>query len=341
MKHTVLISGASGGIIGAAYFRELMLRRQRGDALNPYNEDFLHKISLDLLNSIAVSVVSNDIFLPWSSFSYAGQTYTKDRGYMFELQLNENTGYLLDKPLSSYRLAEGRAQIPMLLITPSIVNDSRQLIISPQPFSFLMVPPERTHTFHQPEPDMVEFGKLFCEQGADNLRFTSALRMSATYPFILPDVSLPSEPAIEVIDAGIRDNLGIISGSRFVQVFQDWIRQHTSGVVFVLISSVREVRPIGTTEHQGIVESLFNPLGPLGHITRVQDYENESNLSFAANILGNIPLEVLHFTYEPSPENERASMSFHLTRREKQDILNAFYLESNQRSLHRLEEILK
>ncbi|MEO1654950.1 MAG: patatin-like phospholipase family protein, partial [Bacteroidota bacterium] len=45
MKHTMLITGASGGIVGAAYFRELCLRQQlysQGEKIpyvNPYDED--------------------------------------------------------------------------------------------------------------------------------------------------------------------------------------------------------------------------------------------------------------------------------------------------------------
>ena len=51
--------------------------------------------------------------------------------------------------------------------------------------------------------------------------------------------------------------------------------------------------------------------------------------------------ETIRFTYRPTAENTKASMTFHLTEREQQDIMNAFYLPQNQASLKRLERALE
>ncbi len=68
--------------------------------------------------------------------------------------------------------------------------------------------------------------------------------MNATYPYVLPNVHLPSMPGIEVLDAGFRDNYGIVSAVRFIHVFKDWILKNTSGVVMVQISSSENIENI-------------------------------------------------------------------------------------------------
>ncbi|HMR42335.1 MAG TPA: patatin-like phospholipase family protein [Saprospiraceae bacterium] len=340
MRHTVLITGASGGMIGAAYYRDLCLQQHLGAKTNPHDPAYLARISQDLLNSVSFAIVSNDVFMPSAPFEWGGYRYIKDRGYMFEKQLNENTDYALDKPLRTYRQPELDADIPMLVVSPAVVNDARRLLISPLGLSYLTMANVRSSGPGEFEVDAVDFRRVFAEQDADNLRFLSALRMSATYPYILPNVHLPSQPGVEVMDAGFRDNMGILSATRFLQVFKNWILENTSGVILIQISSVKDRRDIAPSDNQGIVESLLNPLGILTHIVRLQDFEHEASLGFITEILGKENFEIIRFNYAPSPENERASMTFHLTRREKNDILNAFFQQKNQEGVARLKEML-
>ena len=278
-------------------------------------------------------------FLPWSRFEYQGNVYTKDRGYIFEQQLNENTDFLMDKPLGAYHRAEAEAQIPMLYLTPSIINDGRRLIISPQGVSFMMIAPVGLEKHDAVEVDAVDFGWFFKHQGASDLRFLSGLRMNATYPYVLPTVHLPSQPSIEVIDAGLRDNYGILSATRFIQVFSDWIKEHTSGVVLVQISSAPKIEEIAPSDGTGIISSLFNPIGIAGKVFDLQEFEHDNSLGFIYDILGTDQFEVVRFIYKPTGEYE-AAVSFHITQGEKKDIHNAMALEENQESLRRLIQIL-
>ena len=219
MDHTVLMTGASGGMIGTSYYRSLHLEKEIGLNTNPNDQQYLDNIGKDLLNSIAFSIISNDLFLPWTKFSYNNHQYIRDRGYMFEKQLNENTGYVLDRPLNYFKPYEFEASVPMVVISPSIVNDARRLLISPQGVSYLTTPNHKVDSETGSEIDAVDFRSVFGDLEADNLRFTTALRMNATYPYILPNVHLPSEPQIEVMDAGFRDNMGLLTCSRFIQNF--------------------------------------------------------------------------------------------------------------------------
>ena len=341
MNHTALMTGASGGMIGTAYYRSLHLEKQLGAIENPNDPMYLDNISKDLLNSVSFSIVSNDIFLPFSGFKHGEHRYIKDRGYMFEKQLNENTGYILDKPLSYFRQPELDAKVPMVIISPSIVNDARRMLISPHGVSFLSSVNFEVDNETGSEIDAVDFHSIFKKQEADSLRFTSALRMNATYPFILPNVHLPSKPAIEVMDAGFRDNMGVLSAARFVQVYQNWLRENTSGVVLIQISSMNLGTEINPSDNQGIVESLFYPLGIFSHLLRLQNFEHDANLSFLYDIMGPGKFEVIRMNYKPTKENELASMSFHLTTREKNDIEDAINLSENQRGLERIRQVVE
>lgn len=341
LDHTVLITGASGGMLGAAYLRELYLRRQLGEAIDLYDSRYLDNISRDLLNSVAFTLVSNDLFLPWAKFEVGGHVYRKDRGYIFERQFNENTGNILDKTIGAYRQPEQEALIPMLYITPSIVNDARRMIISPQGVSFMMIAPVGVERKTAVEIDAVDFGSLFQDQGADSLRFLSALRMNASYPYILPSVYLPSSPAIEVMDAGYRDNYGILSATRFLQVFRDWITKHTQGVVLVQISSSEKIETIRPSDRKGIIESLFNPLDIPGQLISLQEFEQDNSLGFIYDLLGQDHLHLVQFIFRPEAADKlRAAISFHITEREKNTILSAMEEPDNQASLQRLQELL-
>lgn len=341
MDHTTLMTGASGGMIGTAYYRSLHLENKLGNLSNPNDPIYLDNISKDLLNSVSFSIVSNDIFLPFSGFYYGEHRYIKDRGYMFEKQLNENTGYIMDRPLSYFRQPELEAKVPMVIVSPSIVNDARRLLISPHGVSFLSSVSFEVDNETGSEIDAVDFHSVFKNQEADSLRFTSALRMNATYPFILPNVHLPSKPAIEVMDAGFRDNMGILSAARFIQVYQNWLRENTSGVVLIQISSMNLGTEIKPSDNQGIVESLFYPLGIFSHLLRLQNFEHDANLSYLYDIMGPGKFEVIRMNYKPTLENELASMSFHLTKREKKDIEDAINLDANQRGLERIRQIVQ
>ena len=301
---------------------------------------YVDNISKDMLNSIAFTIVSNDLFLPWGKFQAGGYTYRKDRGYIFEQQLNENTHYLLDKKLEDYQQPEQEALIPLLFLTPSIVNDGRRLIISPQGISYMTKAPVGVENRNQVEIDGVDFSRLYKDQNALNMRFTSALRMNATYPYILPNVYLPSQPEMEVMDAGFRDNYGIISATRFIHVFKDWIKENTSGVVLVQVIGRDKFEEDEAREDQGALEALLNPLGIAGQILKLQDYEHDTNLGYVYDILGKDMFDIVRFLYKPSKDNEKASMTFHLTKREKHDILNAFYLPQNQESMRNLIRIM-
>src|SRR5690606_38459523 len=140
--------------------------------------------------------------------------------------------HILNKKLGEYRQPEFEARIPMLIWCASINADGRRLYMSPQPVSYLCAPEYRYPTRSIRDVDGVDFGQFFANQDAQELRVTSAIRMSATFPYVLPNVFLPSSPIVDVMDAGISDNFGQETSLRFLYNFREWINENTGGVIF-------------------------------------------------------------------------------------------------------------
>jgi len=341
LEHTTLMTGASGGMIGAAYFREILLQSKSNGDINIYDPVYVDNAAKDLLNPVIFSILASDIFVPWLKFDYGGRKYYKDRGYIFERQLLENTDGVLEKNIAAYRQAEQDALIPMMVLTPVSAYNLRQVYISPLGVSYLTQPFTQPADKLNPEPDAVEFSRFFAAQDADSLRFTSALRMNATFPYILPNAYLPSEPPIRMIDAGWRDNYGVLAASRFVLNFSDWILENTSGVLIVQMRDIDKLNDFGEGTRTTIAGRLLNPLGTAASTNTGQDYRNDNQLNAMIQALGKDKVDVIELVYRPEAEEKRASVSWHITPRSKIDVINSFYEKGNQESMRQLEELVK
>lgn len=341
--HTFLLTGASGGMIGAAYFRELNLRQKQHEVIDCLDKIYLDDVGKDLLNGVATSIATNDIFYPWQTYHYQGLNYKKDRGYMFNMQLNENTHYLMYKKISEYKKPEQQAIIPMMVVGATIINDQRFLFFSPQNISYLIKPFMNSNKGYMDNlaTDAVEYNRFFKDKGSENLNFIDALRTNATYPYIMPAVYLPTAPEIKAMDAGIRENSGFAVSTRFYSVFQDWINENTSGVIFISIRVDNKLRDFDTKTKETYISELLSPVGSIfNNFILLQDYNSDVSLAYLENA-STTDINVLNFNYDQTKKRKKASMSWHLTTLEKQDIQQAFTQENNQLMLQKLNELLK
>jgi len=341
MQKTLFINGASGGLLGAAYFRELYYQKELGKNINLQDKQYVEDISKDLLNPLFSSYVSRDIMGPVQKFSYGNFEYAKDRGYAFEEKLNDNTHGLLDKPLKDYAAAEEQAAIPFMFFNSVISRDGRKMIISTHPARFLMRPqtdPSRITPF---DADAVDFNTFFKKQNGDSIRVLSALRMNATFPFVLPNVWLPTEPVIDVMDAGLRDNFGQELTLRFLDVFHDWLRANTSKVIVIQLRD-RSLgdweKPYDSNSFSGL---LTKPLLLLQYNWyRLQDYYQHDQLEYFSDRYGSNFYRIC-FQYVASEKDAPASLSFHLTAAEKKSIADALNDPVNQKAMNQLKEAMK
>lgn len=336
LKQTFLITGASGGMLSASYFRELYLQKQHGVNINLQNPQYLSNITQDLLNPVFSSLVSRDIFSPAQKFSVGPYRYIKDRGYAFEQKLNENTGGILNRQLSDYAADEHAANIPLMIFNSVITRDGRKMMACTQPLSFMMKP-EAFAGDSLYSPDGVDFSALFKKQDPNKIRLLTALRMNATFPYVLPNVWLPSEPVIEVMDAGVRDNFGQETALRFIDCFQEWLSANTSGVVLLQFRDRLKDNWQYPLETGSVTDVLVKPASMLQHNWyKLQDYFQADQFGYLdSDSLSK--LKRLTFMYVPFSEDSRASLSFHLTGAEKKDVIASFITSYNQQVLQELQ----
>lgn len=340
MDKTVLISGASGGMLAAAYFRELVRLRSEGKNIKLQNKKYINDISKDLLNPVFSSMIARDLLSPAQKFSVGPYRYVKDRGYAFEQKLNENTHGLLDKNIGFYKSEENSAHIPLMILNSVITRDLKKMMISTQPLSFMMQSTFTDSTSKMAGPDAVDFAAMFKNENPMNLRLLTALRMNATYPYILPSVWLPSDPVIDLMDAGLRDNYGQETSLRFLNVFRDWIRENTSGVLIIQVRARQKGSWDNTFENGGILSLLTKPFSMLQvNWFRLQDYFQDDEISYAQNLDSNF--HRVEFMYIPEKEERGATLNFHLTASEKKEVIASSGRKNNIEAFEEVKKYLQ
>ncbi len=338
MKKTFLITGASGGMLSASYFRELYLQKQKGKNINLHDRKYVDEISGDILNPMFSSFVARDLIAPAQKFKVGPYTYVKDRGYAFEMKLDDNTEGLLNKHLGDYKQDEFNANIPLIFFNSVVSRDGKKMIISTQPIRFMMQGRQDTTRIPRMDPDAIDFTSFFAKQDPYNLSVLTAMRMNATFPVVLPNVWLPSKPIIDVMDAGLRDNYGQETTLRFLENFDGWIKENTKGV---LVIQLRD-REAGGWENpyfsDNMSDHITKPFFLLQHNWyKMMEYFQNDMLSYYSK---NVPYNFykVSLQYVADKEESKAALNFHLTQSEKTNI--AFSLNSvyNEKSLLQVQQ---
>jgi len=228
-----------------------------------------------------------------------------------------------------------------MILNSVITRDLRKLMICTQPLSFMMQSEFTDSTSSISGPDAVDFASLFKEEDPMNLRFLTALRMNATYPYILPNVWLPSKPVIDVMDAGLRDNYGQETSLRFLHIFKDWIKQNTRGVLIIQVRA----RAKGTWDqinvNSDITGIITKPVTMLQTNWFVlQDYFQDDEITYAQNFLDS-NFHRVAFMYIPDKPERGATINFHLTAREKKEVMSSLKRKNNVEAFEQVERYLK
>lgn len=338
LNYTPLISGSSGGMWGAAYYRELYRQSLVNESINPQDSIYLERIGGEVLNNIALSFALHDWLIRTRKFNYAGESYTKDRGLAFERKFSLNTSGILDKRMSDYTAQEANAEIPQFILSPTIANDGKRLLISSLPVSYLTSPQYINHLRTDIPVESVDYRRLFARQNPDSLRFLSALRMSSTFFYVLPNVSVPTEPSIEVLDAGIRDNSGMLNTLRFLNAHCDLINEHTSGVVVIQIHDKYKKSEYSVGFGRSFLRTFSAPLKAVyGNYLNIQHYSQDEILSHTALRINS--MDVVRFKLLTEEEDE-ISLSWRLTKKEKNRIKEAVYRTDNKVSAEIVKELV-
>ncbi|GIV24771.1 MAG: hypothetical protein KatS3mg026_0463 [Bacteroidia bacterium] len=281
-KRTFALSGASGGLIGAALWRELgvFFPQRRWNPTEPY------RLTQDALNPLLSTGLAG-LLSPTLYYRdpLTGESYPKGRGWAFERALIRHTGAFLGRRLGDYAALEKAGKCPLLFLTPTLLPAGRPLLVSSQPVSFLT----RNGLF-------VELRQLVSQ--ADRLYFTTALRMNASFPFVLPSVRLPTDPSTEVIDAGAVDNHGELVALAFLWQMRAALKEKAPRIVLI---EIRDLPPEETAEPSGPSSSLQAFLRRLSGLY--------TSFAGARGLFTSLSYEVLRASY-PLPL-EKHVLAFH------------------------------
>jgi hypothetical protein len=337
LKQTQMMTGASGGMIGAAYVRSLLVEQNDKRISKLDDKRFKENMGKDILNRMSFMASTNDIFIRYQKHIENGRSYTKDRGFAFEQQLTENTEGIFRKKLNFFKKYEKQGVVPTLLFTPTIVNDGRRMFIGAQNFCFLTENSKSMSSVDMMEN--VDFQTFFGENAAKDVRYTSVLRASATFPFVMPMITMPTYPEIVLMDAGIRDNYGTKTSVLYLDKLQEWISENTSGVLIVQIRDTRKVMNDEAAYEVSLKSKLTLPFGNMyKNFPRVQDYDQEELMRVAVEGYG-FPVDHVSFNLREKKE-DRISLSWHLTKDEKEKIKNAFRSPLNTAAFEQLKRLL-
>jgi hypothetical protein len=332
-KQIHLITGASGGMLGAAYYRSLYLNDIQNAKISRYESEHAKNISSDFLNKLAFSFSSSDLFMRIKSFEYNGKSYPLERGIAFEEQLNKNLKNIFNHQLSFYNEAEKKANIPLMIFSPIIVEDGRRCLISSQSLQCLLP------NVNESNYEFIDYQSFFKNQDMSKVRFTSILRANASFPYIMPMISLPTQPEMHLMDAGIRDNYGIKTTLLYLKHFKEWINQNTSGVVIVEIRDTKRILDDEGFNAISLLDKLLLPFTNQNvNFTRHQDYDIELMESLFREELS---FQLDRVTFNLTNESKkRVSLSWRLTNKEKRMVQEAMQDDYNIKSLNKLISLL-
>ena len=329
------ITGASGGMIGAAYYRELILRRNLGLIKTNNNQHFIENLGKDLLNRLSFSASTSDLLMRYKQFKYNNHYYTQERGVAFEQQLHENLENYLEHPLEYYKSFELKSQAPLMIFSPTIINDGRRLLISSQNLSFL-VNKRVGYTAYE----NIDYQSFFKDHKPAEIRFSSVLRANASFPFIMPMMTLPTKPEIQLMDAGIRDNYGGKLTVDYLFANAEWIQKNTSGVVIIETRDTKRILDDESYNDITLFDKISMPFGNiLVNFPRTQDFDQEQLMKLVQRSF-DFPVDVVSFNLRER-ENDRISLSWRLTKLEKKRVAKAFFSKENTSALQKLEVLLR
>ena len=263
--HVRLVTGASGGMVAGSYYvtslrpptAEVLAggRASFADLHGISIADFVDRMALDQLDAVAGRMLFADLPATLNPFLRQG-----DRGRTLEQTWIRWTGgpqSPLGRPVQSYAADERLGWRPSLVFTPMMVEDGRRLLISNLDLAFatrnvgglLLEPSSRKierpafqggdfdESIHEEDEvfslSAVEFFRLFPRAG--DFQVTTAIRMSASFPWVSPAFNLPTLPPRRVVDAAYYDNYGINLSALWLSKMGPWLQENTSGVLVVQV----------------------------------------------------------------------------------------------------------
>ena len=155
----------------------------------------------------------------------------------------------------------------------------------------------------------------------------------------MPMITMPTKPEIQLMDAGMRDNYGGKVTIDYLIAISDWIKKNTSGVIIVEIRDTKRILNDESYNDISLIDKVTLPFGNMiANFTRTQDFDQEQLMKLCSRSF-KFPFDIVTFNLRENSK-DRISLSWHLTKREKKKIEEAFKSKENQAMLRKLKKLL-
>lgn len=356
---TRLVTGASGGMVGASYYVATIdrpeARSNHSQNGQPLPVERLVEISShDSLTPTARTLFFRDLprqILPFIS--------GRDRGEMLERTWVENSGgaeSVLHRPLRDLEAGEQAGWCPSLVFTPALLEDGRRLFMSNlnlAPLTVARIPRDDSsgqspalsasidyeaslETREEGLSGMTTLSAIESRLIEDRLNYrfdiATAARLNASFPLISPPIAMPVDRVQWSLgDAAYYDNYGMNVSVRWLERHRDLLKKWRSegrlqGVLLLQIVSSEDPRNSPPTDVPRWTDGWMTPArGLLVHGFQKIVHTSDQQLDTLARSFPNDPAEgVPFFRHETIAFRGEASLSWYLTPEEIYAIVYPF-----------------
>lgn len=223
LRHVRLVTGASGGMVGAGFLVSALNARGRSTAaLEP---TWFTQIEEELAKD-ALTPITSALILPRT-----------DRGTALE-DVWEKNAPRLGRPFRDLLAGEKAGWLPSLVYAPVLVEDGRRLFVSNLQLDTVARTMGPLASCAQPTcQQSVSAMQLFAcaGNGIGEIKLSTVARLNATFPWVTSAALLTTNPDRRVVDAGYYDNFGVDIATAWIHKNSAWIQQNTSGVMLIQI----------------------------------------------------------------------------------------------------------
>ena len=344
-RYIRLVTGASGGLIGGAYFASLsrdeladsdperslvkLISKDISTRANQQSTGPLARLNVplprDSLSDVAQQLAfwdSLQIFLPGllprCLVIFGEERCRGDRGRTLEKSW-QRIGVQGDAPLTFelHARAVASGDAPSIIFSPMILETGQPLLISDLELKGIADPEGRSSW------------DFFATFPTTWRTFTlgTAGRMNSTFPYVAPGVDLPTTPPRRVVDAGYFDNYGLATALSYLRrsEVRKWIKENgLKGALIIQVSafpalfdvtaspggSASECEEMVPYEGFSVVRWLTGPLEALAAAReRSMLFRNEDALNAVREIYVRDDLTLTRITFENA---SRSSYSWYL-----------------------------
>jgi hypothetical protein len=324
-----LVTGASGGMVGAAYYVATLTtpdphkpgQVNRADGLTL--AQMVANTNKDSLSRLVYRLIYGDLPRIFTPVPFGG-----DRGRVLEEAWKQNLNGALDGTFATLQPGEAAGWRPSLVFSPMMIEDGRRLFLSNLDLSDITLNTGNVlgNTQAPLSLEALEFFRLF-PGSVGQFKVSTAARMSASFPYFSPAAVLPTWPRRRVVDAGYYDNYGITVAAAWLFRYADWVKDNASRVILIQIrdqvTTAARLQPEGRDEStllgRGLEWLTSPPDGALRAREWTMSFRNDEQLrvltEYFDRTVGNLYFTTVAFEYRGD-----ASLNWYLTQEEQASI---------------------